>query len=700
MRLVPALVVACRWTNRRLAVTIIIVLALLWAPAVALAAVVVEKGPANIRSGPGTNHPIIKTAAGGERFEDLARQGDWFRIKMPDGKEGYIYAPLVRVESSVQPNTVAIPKGTMNLRGGPGTTYGVVGQVLGGTVLAVTARSGDWVRVKHGQGEAWLAAWLATVKTLDAGQFEAGDLSRKVIALKAGVRVRRGASEEFSVLTTLNTGAQATYLSSSDGWHRITTTSGATGWVDATDVRVINVDPGSGVTYEVGDNYWQMKVQGTGRAPGNVNIRRGPSTGTSVLGRLPEGGIFQVLGSEGGWYHIRYGSVTGYVAGWLVKIDPVKGPSTIRLESRDYARKVLTVTGDFPVAGTAPFDASKFGIVTAPQLGAKGRLDIYAGELGTVELGPAGILLTFVERPSMRVIESKAGRFVLELFPSVEKVAYEDGPRSTIKIDIAGYTNPVPSFDSAKGIITIELPGAALKAPVTLPAKGVILSASAAARGPSTVIEIKVAPGSQYNVRQSQNLIVVDVLSKGLQGKVICLDPGHGGKDPGAIGPSRAVMEKDPDLAISLRLKALLESRGVKVIMTRSTDAEGPDLASRVKACLDSRADLFVSIHNNGSTDRSKLGTTLYYSETSLNAERSKKLAETIQLSVCPRLGTQDNGARASELFVTRNAPVTAVVAELVFITNAREEQLLKDPAFLQACAEGLFAGLRQYFGD
>ncbi len=699
MRLVPALVVACRKTRKHIA-AIALVLALLWAPAAAFAAVVVERGPANIRSGPGTNYPVARTAATGERFDELARQGDWFRIKLPDGKEGFISAALVRVETAVPPNTVAIPKGTMNLRRGPGTSYGVVGQILAGTVLAVSARSGDWVRVKQGQADAWLAAWLATVKTLDAEQFGAGDLSRRVIALKAGVRVRRGASEEYGVVATLRAGAQATYLSSSDGWHRITTSSNITGWVDATDVRVINLDPGSGVTYEVGDNYWQMKVQGTGRAPGNVNIRRGPSTSTSVLGRVPKGGAFQVVGSEGGWYHIRYGSITGYVAGWLVKIDPVKGPSTVRLETQDNARKLLTVTGDFPAAGTAPFDSMRFGIVTAPKLGARGRLDIYAGELGTVELGPAGILLTFVERPSYRVVESKTGRFVLELFPSIEKIAFEDGPRNTVRIDIAGYTIPVAAFDEAKGIITVELPGAVLKSPVTLPAKGVLTAVNAVAKGQSVVMEMRVAPGSQYNLRQSQNLILVDALSKGLQGKVICLDPGHGGKDPGAIGPARQVMEKDPDLSISLRLKALLESRGAKVIMTRSQDAEGPDLATRVKTCLDSRADLFVSIHNNGSTDRSKLGTTTYYSETSLNAERGKKLAQVLRLTISQKLGTQDNGAREAELFVTRNAPVTAAVAELVFITNAHEEQLLKDPVFLQACAEGLFTGLRQYFGD
>jgi N-acetylmuramoyl-L-alanine amidase len=63
-------------------------------------------------------------------------------------------------------------------------------------------------------------------------------------------------------------------------------------------------------------------------------------------------------------------------------------------------------------------------------------------------------------------------------------------------------------------------------------------------------------------------------------------------------------------------------------------------------------------------------------------------------------LGTQDNGVKTAEFFVCRNAPVAAVTAEVAFISNAKEEQLLRDQHFLDVAASSLLAALKEYFGD
>ena len=94
--------------------------------------------------------------------------------------------------------------------------------------------------------------------------------------------------------------------------------------------------------------------------------------------------------------------------------------------------------------------------------------------------------------------------------------------------------------------------------------------------------------------------------SGGIAGKVITIDPGHGGSDPGAIGPN-GTMEKDITLAISKKLKAALEAKGAKVNMTRTTDvdvygpnASGPDeLQARVDVGTANKSDIFVSVHIN-----------------------------------------------------------------------------------------------------
>src|SRR5581483_12114454 len=101
-----------------------------------------------------------------------------------------------------------------------------------------------------------------------------------------------------------------------------------------------------------------------------------------------------------------------------------------------------------------------------------------------------------------------------------------------------------------------------------------------------------------------------------LAGKVIVVDPGHGGRDPGAI--ANGVNEKDVNLAMGMDLKAVLESRGARVVMTRTSDvALGPntdaDLQARVNAAQSAHANAFVSIHANSTPNHDYTGATTYY---------------------------------------------------------------------------------------
>ena len=110
--------------------------------------------------------------------------------------------------------------------------------------------------------------------------------------------------------------------------------------------------------------------------------------------------------------------------------------------------------------------------------------------------------------------------------------------------------------------------------------------------------------------------------SNRLLGKIICLDAGHGGSDPGAIGPS-GTLEKDNTLAISLLLRDILESNGATVVLTRDTDrtVSAPDssaseeLKARVEIATDANADIFISIHNDSFTSNTAMGTTPFIME-------------------------------------------------------------------------------------
>ena len=183
-----------------------------------------------------------------------------------------------------------------------------------------------------------------------------------------------------------------------------------------------------------------------------------------------------------------------------------------------------------------------------------------------------------------------------------------------------------------------------------------------------------------------------------LAGKVICLDPGHGGSDPGALGPT-GTMEKDNTLAIALLLKEKLEKTGATVVMTRDSDTEVADagateLNARVEVANQSEVDLFISIHNDAFTSNSAAGTTTFH----YGNKDSIKLATLIQQSLVEQLGTKNRGARFASFYVLRYTNMPSVLIEVAFISNIVEEMLLSSVDGRDNAAESICDGILKYF--
>lgn len=171
---------------------------------------------------------------------------------------------------------------------------------------------------------------------------------------------------------------------------------------------------------------------------------------------------------------------------------------------------------------------------------------------------------------------------------------------------------------------------------------------------------------------------------------LICLDPGHGGSEPGAI--QNGVEEKEVNLDVALRARALLELRGYRVMMTRTTDVE-ISLARRCSAANKSGAEVFVSVHNNARPPDID-GTTTYYNR---GFEDAWRLAACVQRSVVISIGRPDRGLKTRRLYVLRNTRMPAVLLEGVFLTDTEEAGLARDPGFRQRMAEGIALGIDLY---
>lgn len=194
---------------------------------------------------------------------------------------------------------------------------------------------------------------------------------------------------------------------------------------------------------------------------------------------------------------------------------------------------------------------------------------------------------------------------------------------------------------------------------------------------------------------------ILEPESARLAGKVICLDPGHGGSDPGAIGPS-GTLEKDNNLAIALQLREKLESNGCTVIMTRDSDIDvfGPgsspseELGARVDIANETNADIFLSIHNDSFTNSSASGTSSFH----YGRNAAIALASHIQKKLVQELGTKDRGVRFGSFYVIRYTNMPSVVIEVAFISNPEEELVLASADGRVKAAQSIFEGIMKYF--
>lgn len=190
-----------------------------------------------------------------------------------------------------------------------------------------------------------------------------------------------------------------------------------------------------------------------------------------------------------------------------------------------------------------------------------------------------------------------------------------------------------------------------------------------------------------------------------LGNKVVVIDAGHGGVDPGAVGISK-VLEKDVTLAVSKRLEALIQQSGAKTIMVRTDDSDlgtsqgllkrkREDLAQRIQLALDAQADVYISIHANSFPNPKLTGAQTFYHA---DSPEGKLLAQLIQ----QELNKMTNGKRVAkgnqDIFILKKANQAAVTVELGFLSNPEEERLLTSPEYQEKLAIAIYHGLSEYF--
>jgi N-acetylmuramoyl-L-alanine amidase len=204
----------------------------------------------------------------------------------------------------------------------------------------------------------------------------------------------------------------------------------------------------------------------------------------------------------------------------------------------------------------------------------------------------------------------------------------------------------------------------------------------------------------------------VTVTGKGIRGANVVLDPGHGGDEPGAVGPT-GLTEKSVNLAVAQETARRLQALGASVVLTRTADYR-ITLASRAAVATSLQAQLFVSIHHNAEPDgpRDGPGAETYFQIASASSKRAagllyEELVRAFDAYDVAWVADRDAGAKfrlradGTDYYgiLHRAAGVPAVLSEAAFLSNAPEEALLADPAFQGVEAQALTDAIVRYLG-
>ncbi len=265
----------------------------------------------NVRSGPGQQFSVISQVRSGDKLTKTGSEGDWVKVRLPDGRQGYIAswltADIIVKDTGSSQQVLDITGSVVNLRSGPGTGYPVVGLVRKGETYPYIETLDGWYAIQYRDRVVYVADFLGEVK-------EKQESSITIIA--NNVRVRSGPGTQFGVLGHVNDGDKLSVITRIDGWYQVVYGDGVgyvASWLARPEENSSPATIARNTTAESALEY--VRVQGTG-----VRLRSGPGTDYDILAIASPNETLEVIGRSGEWLKVkRSNGQVGYIAGWLTQ---------------------------------------------------------------------------------------------------------------------------------------------------------------------------------------------------------------------------------------------------------------------------------------------------------------------------------------------------------------------------------------------
>lgn len=572
---------------------------------------------------------------------------------------------LPHPSSAAAGTTAVVMADVVNIRAGPGTGYPIITQVYHTHRMPVLGQAGGWYNVRLVSGQSgWIAGWLVNIEEQVAAPAAPATNHHTAVVNASVLNVRNGPGTGYGVMAQVRHGERYTVLEQSGEWFKISLSNGAAGWVAGWLVNITTTPSGSPGGDETPGEDKSAVVTGS-----VVNVRSGPGTNNAVNGQVYQGQVLDILGQSGDWYQVQTNTgLTGWVAGWLLSVQtaPQQPPPDNDGDGGANDDGKTDNNNDEPNNGNQDGDPSN-GNPDGNGGGKALSLKITNNDGKTRAVltadAPFAVKTFYLSNPARLVVD-------------LEGIAAGDLPdkinvnSNTVSQVRTGYYQKNPDITR----LVFDLKNVALH----------------------------VASQSNDKKRLTIDTYIPDVEGS-YQGKVIAIDPGHGGSEPGAIGPN-GTREEDVNLALGKKVQRLLEAKGAKVIMTRTGDYN-VDLYERTNKANKANADIFVSIHFNANTNPSMGGTSTYIYSSNEPAqasrnEESSRLALCVQAELVKALGLRDAGIRNANFVVVRTAAAPAILVEVAFISNPSEEKLLNTESFQNKAAEAIVLGIGKYLSE
>lgn len=400
-------------------------------------------------------------------------------------------------------------------------------------------------------------------------------------------------------------------------------------------------------------------------ASGGLNLRDTPSAGGKLHLTIPEGATLDITASQGQWYQTAYQNKVGWVSANYISIIEV------------YKQGKVTASGG---------------------LNLRENPSTSAEILSTIPRG-AMVAITGDQNDWFKITYRGTNGWVHGDYVLILSTESSRGSADGTSTDIDLSANGRVYILGGSGVISENTQN--------------IIEGQATSKYSENLKDFPSLPSSlngndspdTYEPAQEVLIDPFQGISKDiLKGKKILIDPGHGGPDSGAIGPSYT-FEKDNNLEIASYLNDILAEAGATVIMTRSTDTsvasnytERADLQARVDIANNIMPDLLISIHNNANSNPDTNGTATYYSGQNPNAAESAKLANAIQSLIIGTVNTDNEGVKRADFYLLRNTRIPSVLVEVAYLSNPVEEDRLRNPIFQKNVATAIFHGITEYF--